>query len=1515
MPWPLSQDYNEAIQSPASNFADADLKSGEAVSNALGLPVPYSGNFADVYQVRCPDGSRWAVKCFTRKVEGLRERYAEISKHLKQAKLPFTVEFSYLEQGIRVGGQWYPVLKMQWVEGLTLNAFVEQYADKPAMLEALRRMWGRMETYLVGAKVAHADLQHGNVLLVPGATANALALKLIDYDGMWVPALASSLSGEVGHPAYQHPKRRPDKVYGLEVDRFPLLVIATSLRALEVKGKDLWEKYNNGDNLLFKETDLKAPAESPLFAELLGLGDPLAVKLTKYLLASLKGDLASVPRLEEAMPTPAPVKEKPLVSGRKKKSEWEEATGEPEAVISRPARTPSKGAGVPPLVLIGGGIAAALLAVGVAIGAFVVLRGRGAGTPSAGPAFVENHPDPSSRMVGTVVGEKSPSTGKAGAEPAVPPAQPLDADPEGPIGEMRRFEGHTAGIRRLVVSPDGKRLLTASNDNTARLWDAASGRELCQLRGSGGEWVYGAAFLPDGQRALTCGVDKRVHLWDLKRVSLIRSFSGHAEGVWSVAVSPDGRKAASCGSESTVFLWDIDSGKELFRLKESTGGVEIVTFSSDGRLLLTGSMKGPIRLWNVETGTEVRTFKGHDSSVLGLAFTSDGKFVLSGGDDKSIRVWRVEDGEEVRRFPDVPTKVLSVDLSPDGRSVLTASDDGAVLWWDFETGKELHRFQGHKGLIWCAEFSPDGRYAYSAGSDQIVRMWRLPKQAPVAVADPDPDGPPGEIRRFTGHTKAIWGVAYSPDGSRIASCSDDITCRIWDPNSGQVVRVIEGQNFWSAVFSSDTRQLLSLGTDKTLRLWDTGNGKELKRFEGHTEVVDAAVFSSDKAPIFSASRDGTCREWDPQTSKEIGRYGDNSWGHYAVAVSRKGDRLLLSGSDFSVCLYDVKTRQELKRMSGHTADIYALAFAPDGESALSAGGDNTIRIWDLANGQQKQIFDKHTDHVLSAVFLPDGRRVLSGSHDKTLRVWDVGTGQELCRLEGHRDGIRSVALSPDGQYAISGSLDGTARLWRLPPPANVQSAPAVKKPAVPDEAALTAAEKEIKEVYKAEYAKKLPPDKQALARRLLKEGIDTKDKPAARYVLFKEARDIAATIGDLPLSLQVAEEMAKYFAVSAVEMKASGLEVAARSTSNAIRIYVATIALAVADEAEELEEFDVAERLAKVAQASTEKLVTSPVVVASQARLKEVIALRKAYEPVADAVQVLVERPSDPDANSTVGKFHALARGDWDRGLPLLTRGSDPRLKALAVADLAAPTEAKGALELADEYETRAESETGAAKTNLLCRACWWYEQALGKLSGLDRTRIEKNVAAIDKKLPPLRPVVLSARCGAYNRWVDVTEKVRGFLVATGQKFTFKTDTPDLGIGDPAPGEHKSVVVVYRYRGGIHLSIAGEAQTASVPAAFGTLPPAPGKPEPAKKLLILYARYGNEVTYADVTAKVQAAVKGGRMVGSPNVLGLPDAFPSRHKALIIVYREAGKVRLSTTPQEAEVSLGGDSQKP
>ena len=303
MPWPLSQDYNEAVQDSQATFGDAELRSGEPTLNRLGMPVPRSGNFADVYQFVCPGtGNTWAVKCFTRNVPGLRQRYREISSVLDELKLPFTVDFQFLQRGVRIRGDWFPILKMRWIDGLLLNEFVRDNADKPILLDKLAEIWRRMGFRLREAGIAHCDLQHGNVLLVAGSDASHMALKLVDYDGMYLPSLSTVKSGEVGHPNYQHPFRLRDGIYDASIDRVPLLTATVALRALREKGRTLWERYDNGDNLLFKETDLKCPARSPLFAELATLADEESRRLVQTLRIAVERGWGDVPSLDAVMP-------------------------------------------------------------------------------------------------------------------------------------------------------------------------------------------------------------------------------------------------------------------------------------------------------------------------------------------------------------------------------------------------------------------------------------------------------------------------------------------------------------------------------------------------------------------------------------------------------------------------------------------------------------------------------------------------------------------------------------------------------------------------------------------------------------------------------------------------------------------------------------------------------------------------------------------------------------------------------------------------------------------------------------------------------------------------------------------------------------------------------------------------------------------------------------------------------------------------------------------------------------
>jgi hypothetical protein len=210
------------------------------------------------------------------------------------------VGFEFQEQGILVGGRWHPIVKMDWVEGDPLNRFVAGQLEKRGTLRQLLRLWVRLAQRLYEADVAHADLQHGNILLVPPAKENeGPRLRLVDYDGMHVPALADQPSGELGHRAYQHPDRLRHGIYRAEVDRFSHLAIYTAIQCLTAGGRALWERFDTGDNLLFREQDFTQPEQSELFHELWACGDPAVHVAVGRLLLATRQPLDEVPLLHE----------------------------------------------------------------------------------------------------------------------------------------------------------------------------------------------------------------------------------------------------------------------------------------------------------------------------------------------------------------------------------------------------------------------------------------------------------------------------------------------------------------------------------------------------------------------------------------------------------------------------------------------------------------------------------------------------------------------------------------------------------------------------------------------------------------------------------------------------------------------------------------------------------------------------------------------------------------------------------------------------------------------------------------------------------------------------------------------------------------------------------------------------------------------------------------------------------------------------------------------------------------
>jgi hypothetical protein len=299
--FPSGADYMEALQHPSSCFAnDPELAGGAPVLSPLGLPRAVSGNFASVFRIDCDNGRSYAVRCFTRWFDDQHERYQAISEHLATLDDPWLVGFDYVPEGVNVNGEWYPILKMPWLGAQPLLPYIETNLWDTAAMAYLAVRFAELVQHLRARGIAHGDLQHGNLLVAPGGD-----LRLIDFDGMYVPALAGRGSNELGHRNYQHPGRRRDE-FGPCLDHFASWVVYASLTALSIDPV-LWGRLDGGDEcLLFRSRDLREPESSEALEAFDASGDDRLRFLASMLRRALAGPSGAVPPLDlRRVPAPA----------------------------------------------------------------------------------------------------------------------------------------------------------------------------------------------------------------------------------------------------------------------------------------------------------------------------------------------------------------------------------------------------------------------------------------------------------------------------------------------------------------------------------------------------------------------------------------------------------------------------------------------------------------------------------------------------------------------------------------------------------------------------------------------------------------------------------------------------------------------------------------------------------------------------------------------------------------------------------------------------------------------------------------------------------------------------------------------------------------------------------------------------------------------------------------------------------------------------------------------------------
>lgn len=597
--------------------------------------------------------------------------------------------------------------------------------------------------------------------------------------------------------------------------------------------------------------------------------------------------------------------------------------------------------------------------------------------------------------------------------------------------ELRRFNGHIYNVTAAVFSFNGSLVLTASGDGTARLWDVGSGQELRRYENNIGSSlipVTSAVLSPDGQFILTAQGDAR--LWDVRTGRVLRRFGNNRTGpVASAVFSRDGHFILTAhglvGMTNAATLWDTATGQERHRFVAGRfGSVKSAAFSPNGRTILyTTSDQPPLgnvaHLWDVATHRELQRF----SAVHFAIFSPDGRVVLTGGDDRTARLWDTATVQELHTFTggrfDFGTSAV---FSPDSRTILLTNGlDKTAHLWDAATGHEVGMFANYSGSVPSTVFSPDGQLVLTGHANAIVSLWDVKTGT--------------EVRRLENQTTEVRSALFSPDGRSILTiCSHRSAC-LWDTVTGQEPYHLGGHTFpvSSAVFSPDGHFLLSGGGDGTVYLWNASTRQELRRFRTlYRGIIDSVAFSPDSNVVLAVSSNAVYL-WDAATGQELRRLKENSNGPIPMpltsAVFSPDGRFVLGGGfGHSLILWDIETGKELRRsISGRLASVTSAVFSPDGNFVLAVG--NEAHLWDLTADRELRRFTGHTHIVRSAVFSLDGRLILTASHDGTVRLWDATSGQELQRYEGHFGPVISAVFAPNGSSVLSAGMDGTTRLW------------------------------------------------------------------------------------------------------------------------------------------------------------------------------------------------------------------------------------------------------------------------------------------------------------------------------------------------------------------------------------------------------------------------------------------------------------------------------------------------------
>lgn len=592
-------------------------------------------------------------------------------------------------------------------------------------------------------------------------------------------------------------------------------------------------------------------------------------------------------------------------------------------------------------------------------------------------------------------------------------------------GELCRFQGPQGAIYAADFSSDGRTIAAAGDDQTAWLWETATGKLLFKLAGHTAA-VHGLAYAPDGKRLATVSDDGACRIWDTTTGNALATLNHQPSTLnhplTTIAFSADGRLIATGGSdEGKVNVWDA----ALFTLRQSLdlGPAECVAFAPAAKKLAIAGRDGCIRICECsETGvwTTKATIRAHADVVRKVVWSPDGLRLATAGSDHLVKIWDTGSWADLSEISGFQDAIHCLAFRPDGQRLAMAARNEPLKVWDLAQQRFVAELAGHSALVTSVAFCPLGWRLLSASEDGTVRLWDADQSS--------------HHDRLEGSFSRVRAIDFSPDSKTLATgSSDGSDIILWDVQSSLPRQVLHSQRLGTAdlKFSPNGKYLASVGRTH-LESWNVATKELAIGIEMPGATVAGLAWAPTGDRITVQKVDGTIAIVDAGNGSSISSWRAPDRPHGGIAFSPDGAELVTTSVHGVVQIWDVATQSIRHELVGHLGPVVCVAYSPNGSLIASSAIDDTIRLWDARTGRHLRTLVGHSGTSLGLVFSPDSTRLASGSTDRQVKLWNVETGFELQSLPGNTDWALNVAFSPDGQLLASGGGDGIIRIWRAP---------------------------------------------------------------------------------------------------------------------------------------------------------------------------------------------------------------------------------------------------------------------------------------------------------------------------------------------------------------------------------------------------------------------------------------------------------------------------------------------------